>query len=67
MHLHGRTATDQNFIFRGLIDSRFFGLIAGHSFSSFEIAPKSIKFAGETEKDDKEGCHSSLRGKAGSV
>lgn len=41
-------------------------LITGYSFSSFEIAPKTIKFAGETEKDE-EGCGSSLRGKAGPV
>jgi hypothetical protein len=33
----------------------------------FEMVPKRIKFAGEKEKDDKKGCHSPVRGEAGSV
>lgn len=33
----------------------------------FEMVPKRIKFAGEKKEDDKKGCHSPVRRKAGSV
>lgn len=67
MHTHGKTATGSQRNGNPVITSYKVLLVSRIIVGLFELVLKTIKFAGETEYDDKKGCHPSLRGEAGPV